>query len=153
MGDPFPGRHFEIPLGTPIYLARVRTPPSPKKKTGREGGGGVCTQANLLSILSNPFLGTSRLGVVDKIHYRFIQSEKNQGLGPSLIVQFKIRRSHWIKAQKIYLYRVSLDLKLKYSQIPARRCLNLSFKQWTHLYTCRSSSDWKFVNKFTSGRG
>ena len=83
MGDPFPGRHFEIPLGTPIYLARVRTPPSPKKKQVEKGEGA-----------SNPFPGTSRLGVVDKIHYRFIQSEKNQGLGPSLIVQFKIRRSH-----------------------------------------------------------
>ena len=34
------------------------------------------------------------------------------------IVQFRIRRGHWIEALKTHLYRVSLDLREIYLQIP-----------------------------------
>ena len=62
-------------------------------------------------------------------------------LCPTQIVQFRIRHGRWIK-RLTHLFRVSLDPssktvcwvgrkgpKVKCSQIPARRCLNLRLKQ------------------------
>ena len=47
------------------------------------------------------------------------------------IVQFRIKKYRWIQILTAHLYRVSLDIKVKYSEIPASKYLKFEYTQET----------------------
>ena len=76
--------------------------------------------SNSIFFLSNPSLSLLETSmhypsVILKIHLSHLICLQ------AIIVQFRICHGHWIEALKTHLYRVSLDLRWIYSQIPVRQ--------------------------------